>query len=195
MYDAATCTNIFDQTKKTAPPVINMHFLHFAIFSFIFTCLLIITISIFTHPIPEKYIEGLTFFSKTTPQLSLVIPSSKGCGKNHFCAATDLSAINVRNELSLEEIKDSKESIDDENVNKFEKYTQVKKVGFVRKAFYFICGIEKEINIKEATSTGENILELELDTSDPYWTKICDLSAIGVISLTGFILAFFNKFY
>ena len=166
-----------------------MHFLHFAIFSFVFTCFIIMIISLFTRPIPDKYIEGLTFFSKTTPQQTYVIPSGKGWGKNHFCAATNLDATDDGNDAINEEVS----KINQQNT---EQLTQaalepVKKIGFFKKSFFFVCGIENEIKKNDPVSQDRPLV---FDDPDPFWSKICDFSAVAILSATGFIITFFNKY-
>ena len=86
-YDEATCGNPYDMNIKLAPSFINMHLLHFSIFSFILTCLLIWVISIFTRPIPERYIQGLTFSSKVKHEEANPMHTGKRkCDKNHLYA-------------------------------------------------------------------------------------------------------------
>ena len=187
-YDTVTCSNE-DKNIKTAPPFVNMHFLHFAIFSFVFTCFIIMIISLFTRPIPDKYIEGLTFFSKTTPQQTYVIPSGKGWGKNHFCAATNLDATDDGNDAINEEVS----KINQQNT---EQLTQaalepVKKIGFFKKSFFFVCGIENEIKKNDPVSQDKPLV---FDDPDTFWSKICDFSAVAILSATCFIIAFFNKY-
>jgi len=188
-YDSATCANK-DKNIKIAPPIVNMHFLHFAIFSFIFTCSIIMIISFFTRPIPEKYIEGLTFSSKTTPKQTFVIPSGKGWGKNHFCASTNLDTIDDENNSVNEEVVNTERKKID-NFSQEVEPLKIKNFGFFKKTFFFVCGIENEIK-KENPIAQEN--EFVFDDPDPYWSKICDISAIAVLSATGFIIAFFNKY-
>ena len=157
-----------------------MHLLNFSIFSFTFTCCLIMAVSLFSRPILDKYINGLTFTSRNNALENFEIPSSIGWGKNHFCAAANLNADSCNQEIH----------IFDKTINYFSNDKVIIKMGFLKKTLFFICGIEKEIEEdSEVQKTS-----LDYDNFDPYWTKICNLSAILIISITGFIIAFLNKF-
>ena len=183
LYESTSCVNT-SLNAKFPPPFINMHFLHFSIFSLIFTCSIIWTISIFTKPIPNKYIEGLTYTSKVEYQDSLVIPSGKGWGKNHFCAATDLNKTCNSDDSTSEEKNDTTINI-------------TKNMNPIKKAFFWVCGVEKEINkLKNPPQQNELNTEniFEFDNPDPFWCKVCDISAVFILAITCFIIVFFNKF-
>jgi sodium/glucose cotransporter 9 len=69
----------------------------------------------------------------------------------------------------------------------------VKEFNVFKKAFFFICGIESQIDKNET----EEIEETNMDTSideDPFWSRVCDINAIIAMSLAGFSIAFFNKY-
>ncbi len=158
-----------------------MHLLHFSIFSFCFTSCLMMIISLFSRPNSDKYIKGLTFSSKkNNPQENLEIPSSEGWGENQFCAAANLDIKISNQEMS--------------RYGKIEnglgrKDIAIRKLRILQKPLFFVCGIEKEIeeeSVHQQTS-------LEYEKFDPFWSKVCDFSAISIISITGFILAFLNK--
>jgi hypothetical protein len=138
-------------------------------------------ISLFSRPILDKYIKGLTFSSKNNPQENPEIPSSEGWRKNQFCAAANLDTNISNQEMS--------------RFGKIEnglgrKDKAIRKLGILKKSLFFICGIEKEIEEESVHQQPS----LEYDKFDPFWPKVCDFSAISIISITGFILAFLNKF-
>ena len=61
-------------------------------------------------------------------------------------------------------------------------------------ALFWICGIES--NLKENFSDDLKVKQ-EVDTSieqDKFWSNICDINAVFAIALSGFCIAFFNKF-
>ncbi|CAF4137286.1 unnamed protein product, partial [Adineta steineri] len=64
------------------PAAIKFHFLYFAILLFVLTCLITITISLLTRPIPEQCLYGLNIFDlnnplKPTPIPTKIDPSNK----------------------------------------------------------------------------------------------------------------------
>lgn len=70
----------------------------------------------------------------------------------------------------------------------------IKEMSSLKKAFYFICGLESQIN----PNANDEIEKTTMDTSideDPFWSRFCDINAIIAMSLAGFSVAFFNKYY
>ena len=70
-----------------------------------------------------------------------------------------------------------------------------KQASFFKKAFFWICGIEKQMN-----SVDMNAEEIPADPADTsidqntFWAVICDINAIIAMALAAFCFAFFNVY-
>lgn len=65
--------------------------------------------------------------------------------------------------------------------------------GKIKKAFFWICGIENMRMDEENVQKEPEVIDVSLD-QDPFWANFCDLNAIIAIALSCFCFAFFNKF-
>jgi SSS family solute:Na+ symporter len=69
MHDLATNVFIFDETKRHGLfTILNINWLHFCFFLFIFTMALMFVISMFTQKATEEQLKGITYFSQTPEQ-------------------------------------------------------------------------------------------------------------------------------
>ena len=83
----------------------------------------------------------------------------------------------------------------EENVEKKSKKAFTKP-GKFKVALFWICGIESSLKENPEEEIEENI-EQKVDTSidqDPFWANVCNLNAVIAIALSGFCIAFFNRF-
>ncbi|CAF5182031.1 unnamed protein product [Rotaria magnacalcarata] len=60
------------------PGAIKFHYLYFAILLFVLTCLITITISLLTRPIPDQCLHGLNIFDLNNPVKPTPIPTKSG---------------------------------------------------------------------------------------------------------------------
>jgi hypothetical protein len=80
------------------------------------------------------------------------------------------------------------------NSFQIEETNQYIKPSKLKVALFWICGIES--SLKKDFNPDKQI-EHEIDTSinqDPFWSNICDLNAVFAIALSGFTLAFYNRY-
>lgn len=72
-----------------------------------------------------------------------------------------------------------------------------KELSSFRKIMYWICGVEKFINVDRAKLNKANDNNFKIDTSidqSPLWSNVCDINAIIAMAICSFLYAFFNKF-
>lgn len=70
-----------------------------------------------------------------------------------------------------------------------------RKHSLFKKAFFWICGIESGLNKRDVS---KSIKPHTPDTSieqEPFWSAVCDINAVIAIALSGFCIAFFNKYH
>ena len=77
------------------------------------------------------------------------------------------------------------------------KFTEKKENGFIKKVFYWICGIEsvldsKNVNLMESNADIQN-LNISIE-EEPFWSKINYMNMVFQFALSGFLWVFFNKF-
>ena len=90
--------------------------------------------------------------------------------------------------------KSPKIEINDLESNHFKIDEQRPKPSKLKVALFWICGIES--SLKEGYDPDAKI-EHEIDTSidqDPFWSNVCDLNAVIAIAISGFTVAFYNKY-
>jgi hypothetical protein len=130
------------------------------------------------------------------------IPSGKGCGRYNFCAGSSLqesftsSRISKHSEFSF----NIYDEVDHVSMPKTQLKPEVqlshesKKQNWLKLVLFFICGIEN--STATTTKVAENI-PVEADaqpTQSLLSSTICNLNAILLLSVTGFIYAFFNNY-
>lgn len=126
----------------------------------------------------------MTYFSIYDPDEPIQIKDKKRKNCN-FCVGANLD----------EDVEEPEPEVDDdqENFHRRKSVRNRKEVGFLKKTFFWICGIEHSLN----TGNKETEIKHHVDTSidqDPKWARICDANAVVAIALSGFCVAFFNKY-
>ena len=67
---------------------------------------------------------------------------------------------------------------------------------------YWMCGIESLLKANDSTTSSPsndpnqiafNYVDTSID-QDPMWARVCNVNAVVAISLSGFFIAFFNKY-
>ncbi len=68
------------------------------------------------------------------------------------------------------------------------------KISALKKTFFWICGIEAHLK----KNHHDHVEEVHhVDTSidqNPKWSLVCDINAVFAVALSGFCIAFFNKY-
>jgi len=133
----------------------------------------------------------LTFFTIYDEKEPKPIKDAKGKCIS-FCVGADLSSSNENiNEM------DSKET-DKTHDKTFDiiELDSDKPPSKLKKAFFWICGIEKMLQNKTEENLQDkstNIVDTSID-EEPFWALICNINAVLAIALCGFCVAFFNKY-
>jgi hypothetical protein len=128
----------------------------------------------------------LTYF--TVDDLENNVPiKSKTRDKFNYCVGADLDE-----DVSEFETKSS-ELVLETNKTREDSFPQNhnQEVSFLKKIFFWICGIEKILEKKGSAS------QAEIDTTihqDPNWSSFCNYNAILAIALSGFFYGFFYKY-
>lgn len=88
-----------------------------------------------------------------------------------------------------------------EDVSKYEEESKSRRssvnsqaeAGFFKKTFFWICGIESSLKGGMEATESQHHVDTSID-QDPKWAVLCDINAIIAIALSGFCIAFFNKY-
>jgi hypothetical protein len=92
-------------------------------------------------------------------------------------------------ELNIEETKDDEQ----------EEQTKDIKQKFYKRAFFWVCGIEKSIKKKtkaeiEAEKAAEaSLMEISIE-EEPFWGKVNKINLVFQLCICGFLWVFFNKY-
>lgn len=65
----------------------------------------------------------------------------------------------------------------------------------LKTALFWLCGIESSLKKPDEVETPPT--EAEMDTSiyqEKFWSNLCDINAVIALALSGFVIAFLNKF-
>ena len=133
-------------------------------------------------------IKRLTYFTINDPEEPIPIKDAKGiCG--NFCVGADLNEDEAETRIDSFDFKEPIER---------KPRKEYVKPGKFKVALFWICGIES--SLKETTE--EQKMEEEerpttVDTSieqDPFWAGVCNINAVFAIALSGFCVAFFNRY-
>lgn len=142
-------------------------------------------------------IKRLTYFTRNDEDEAVPIKDAKGVCCN-WCVGADL------NEDNVEEIVERKvfSARKQEKIAKKEEKARraamkrveqaQKKNSFFKTAFFWICGIEKQMSQPDFEQTSEQV-----DTSieqNRFWAVVCDINAIIAMALSAFCFAFFNVY-
>ena len=99
-------------------------------------------------------------------------------------------------EQNNEKIEEKIENFHLEEITEKKPTKVYSKPGKLKVALFWICGIESSLK-QNFEVTSEKQLEQVVDTSidqDPFWANVCNVNAIVAISLSGFCIAFFNRY-
>lgn len=107
----------------------------------------------------------------------------------------------VKHELNGHDNKAFDKKNDVDVIEKFntdeeaQKKVHMPKLHPLRRIFYFICGIESMMNQPENEQV-ESKIDTSLDSIKvhPFWSKIINIMAALVFAISGFFIAFFNKY-
>ncbi|CAF1673683.1 unnamed protein product, partial [Rotaria sp. Silwood1] len=124
------------------PEAVKFHFLFFAILLFILTCLVAITVSLLTRPIPEQCLHGLTLFDLDNPLKPIPIPTKPG---RWHKADTAFEEKHIRPKSSVHPISRAQSAADlRRNSLLYPDPSNKNCTYYLKVAFTWICGIEHQ---------------------------------------------------
>lgn len=145
----------------------------------------------------------MTYFTRNDEEEAIPIKDAKGLCCN-WCVGADLDEDepgkerkkSVRDKKREERMEKKLEKrLEKERKDALKRAANAnKKPSFFKTAFFWICGIEKQIN---AVDLDDEQPHEEVDTSitqNRFWAIICDINAIFAMSLAAFCFAFFNVY-
>ncbi|CAD5113706.1 DgyrCDS2868 [Dimorphilus gyrociliatus] len=145
--------------EDNRPSIIkNFHYLYFGIFVFFFTVLVAVVVSLLTKPLPKKYSIGTTFWSRYSKKEK---------------ADDDLPV----------EVDRSKETVIDNSM-----FDTGENIPWYKKAFFWICGIEKQEQSRETSIIDDKMTLKE----DRLYKWICNINAVILLSVATFMFGFFS---
>lgn len=68
-----------------------------------------------------------------------------------------------------------------------------KKNSFFKTAFFWICGIEKQMSQPDSEQTSSEQVDTSIE-QNRFWAVVCDINAIIAMALSAFCFAFFNVY-
>ncbi len=72
-----------------------------------------------------------------------------------------------------------------------------KKPNRCKTILFWFCGIESILKKPSEEELETYIVESKIDTSidqEKFWSNLCDVNAVIALALTGFVVAFLNKY-
>lgn len=141
----------------------------------------------------------MTYFTINDREEHVQIRDAKGdC--LHFCVGADLSEpdedkpVEDENKQEKNSVKTKKATFDLEFDDEQVKDKNQKVVSPLKKALFWICGIESSLNRDDLKDAA---ISHHVDTSidqNPFWSAVLDINAVIAMSIGGFCLAFLNKY-
>lgn len=130
----------------------------------------------------------MTYFTLNDDEEPVEIKDGKGmCG--NFCVGANLDEDDLEktkeDEISAEPIQDS---------HLIEDYLEKKSPGRVKTALFWICGVESVLK-QGGNKSDQPAPKVDTSIEENKWlSRLCDVNAIIAISLSGFCIAFFNRY-
>ncbi len=136
----------------------------------------------------------MTYFTINDPDLPIQIKDKKRSNCN-FCVGANLDSddeklVAQEEQRVKKEQQDLKKHVHFSDGDQLDISQAIKEHGVLKRALFWICGIESQL--KE-----EAVEQVHVDTSidqNPKWARVCNVNAVIAIALSGFFVAFFNKY-
>ncbi|CAF2678404.1 unnamed protein product [Rotaria sp. Silwood2] len=167
------------------PAAVKFHFLYFAVLLFVLTCLITITISLLTRPIPDQCLHGLNLFDLKNPLKATPIPTKLGCWHK---ADTSFEDDNIQINLPIQSNSTSEHRFSifyPDPTHKNAKY-------YFKLMFSWICGVEHIDDRDNQTDAKATIPPLATENS--FWKRICNLNGVIILGFCAFLWAFFTDY-
>ncbi|CAF4513593.1 unnamed protein product, partial [Rotaria sp. Silwood2] len=186
-YSVPSC--LYSSTD-TRPQAVKFHFLFFAILLFVLTCLVTITVSLLTRPIPEQCLHGLNVFDLDNQQKPTPIPTKPG---RWHKADTSFEDKHIQPKSPVHPISRVQSAAAIRKFGLFFPDPSNKNVKYYSKvALSWICGVEHqgEDDNKAAVMPAMPPLAPE----NLLWKHVCNINGGVIIAFCAFLWAFFTDY-
>ncbi|CAF3095003.1 unnamed protein product, partial [Rotaria sp. Silwood2] len=156
-------------TTDQRPEAIKFHYLFFAILLFALTCLVTITISLLSRPIPEQCLHGLTLFDLDNPHKPTPIPTKPG---RWYKADTAFEEKHIRPRSPVHPVSRAQSAADlRRNSLLYPDSSNKNCTYYIKVVLTWICGIEHQGEDDNKAATMPAMPSLAPDKS--FWKHIC----------------------
>ncbi|CAF2951834.1 unnamed protein product [Rotaria sp. Silwood2] len=186
-YSVPSC--LYSSTD-TRPQAVKFHFLYFAILLFVLTCLVTITVSLLTRPIPAQCLHGLNVFDLDNQQKPTPIPTKPG---RWHKADTSFEDKHIQPKSPVHPISRVQSAAAIRKFGLFFPDPSNKNVKYYSKvALSWICGVEHqgEDDNKAAVMPAMPPLAPE----NLLWKHVCNINGGVIIAFCAFLWAFFTDY-
>ncbi|CAF0820278.1 unnamed protein product [Adineta steineri] len=179
------------------PSIIRFNFLYFSILLFLISAIVTIVVSLLTKPIPDKYISGLTAFDLDNPDRPIEIPTRSGC---MYKANTDDNDEEQQPYSFEDHIEKLPTETEQKTLHFFETSDSSGFVFYLKTAFAWICGLEKNMELDEQSirsydnTSNRRSISITTESNISSWHSQCSYAAIIMLSLCVFVWAFFTDY-
>ncbi|CAF1436999.1 unnamed protein product [Rotaria sordida] len=177
-------------STDSRPQAVKFHFLYFAILLFVLTCLVTITISLLTRPIPQQCLYGLNIFDLDNPLKPTPIPTKQG---RWHKADTGFEDKHIRPKSSIHRISPVESTTTRRKFGLFFPDPSNKNVKYYLKvALSWICGVEHQGEDDDKAAVTSTMPPLTPE--NPFWKYICNINSVLIIAFCAFVWAFFTDY-
>ncbi|CAF3377085.1 unnamed protein product [Rotaria sp. Silwood2] len=172
------------------PEAIKFHYLFFAILLFVLTCLVAITISLLSRPIPEQCLHGLTLFDLDNPHKPTPIPTKPG---RWYKADTAFEEKHIRPRSPVHPVSRAQSAADlRRNSLLYPDSSNKNCTYYIKVVLTWICGIEHQGEDDNKAATMPAMPSLAPDKS--FWKHICYVNGVVLLAFCTFLWAFFTDY-
>ncbi|CAF4384286.1 unnamed protein product, partial [Rotaria sp. Silwood2] len=177
-------------TTDQRPEAIKFHYLFFAILLFALTCLVTITISLLSRPIPEQCLHGLTLFDLDNPHKPTPIPTKPG---RWYKADTAFEEKHIRPRSPVHPVSRAQSAADlRRNSLLYPDSSNKNCTYYIKVVLTWICGIEHQGEDDNKAATMPAMPSLAPDKS--FWKHICYVNGVVLLAFCTFLWAFFTDY-
>ncbi|XP_076333209.1 sodium/mannose cotransporter SLC5A10-like isoform X2 [Tachypleus tridentatus] len=184
----------------------NVHYLHFGCILFVISLFVIISVSLLTKPIEEKYLHRLTFWTRSSPQIREDIDNAKAPSENKKQETPEIQSANSLSISSNPKQGHENRGFDNDclEMEPVKTYHPTLKecvpdaaLPIWKKVLYLLCGINQDPNSSQKEqfhqlSPEEDAQQgIENTKEVPKYKWICNTNAVILLCVSGFIWGFY----